>query len=60
MALAIAVAASKREGFFNPRTFTPHVAPDIFTSELEVGEPAGGDPFGLLDVATDRYNRRAG
>ena len=50
MALAIATSASKREGFFNPRTHTP-VIPDIFTSELEQEN--------VLDLSTRRFNERA-
>lgn len=50
MALAIAIAASKREGFFNPRQ-RQQFAPDIFTSELEAD---------VIDInsAQRRYNER--
>jgi hypothetical protein len=46
MALAIAVTASKSEGFYNPRATRRSYAPDIFTSELEGGEQ------NIVDLAT--------
>jgi hypothetical protein len=50
MALSIAVTASKREGFFNPRARVPSPL-DIFTSELEQEN--------IVDMAARRFNERA-
>lgn len=49
MSLAIACAASMREGFFNPRTGQSFSA-DIFTSELENDN--------IVDLASRRHNER--
>lgn len=60
LALAIAVTASKREGFFNPRANT-YQAPDIFTSELEsdYDNVELSVPRSILDFTGQLYNDKA-
>jgi len=52
MALAIAVTASKREGFFSPKSNSLNTTPDIFTSELELDN--------VIDMAQRYFNERTG